>query len=67
MVLRTQCKGIAEVGNDGINVLKTISNVALKAHICKVGESRCVVWMADRAPVQNQLKMLHKFIQMRLP
>jgi hypothetical protein len=67
MVLRTQCKGVAEEGSDSIDVLKIISGVALKAGPREVGESRCAVLMTDRTLVQNQLKMLYSIIQVRDP
>jgi hypothetical protein len=67
MALRTKCKGVAEEGNNDIDVLKIISHIALKVRMRKVGDSRSVVWMADRTPVQNQLKQLHSSVQMREP
>jgi hypothetical protein len=67
MAPRTRCKGFAEEGGSDINVFKIISNIALKVRIRKVGESRSAVWMADRTPVQNQMKQLHSSDQARDP
>lgn len=65
MAPRTRCKGFVEEGGSDINVFEIISNIALKVRIRKVGESRSAVWMADRTPVQNQLKQLHSSDQVR--
>jgi hypothetical protein len=63
MALRTQCKGAAEEGSGGINALQIISNITFKAGPCEIGESCCMVRMADRTLVQNQLKMLYSSVQ----
>jgi hypothetical protein len=67
MALRTQCKGVAEEGNGGIDVLQMVSDVASKAGPREVGESCCMVRMAGRTLVQNKLKMLYSSVQARDP
>jgi hypothetical protein len=65
MALRTQCKGVAEEGNGGIDIVKIISDVAFKASPREVGESCCMVRMAGQTLVQNQLIMLYSSVQVR--
>jgi hypothetical protein len=65
MALWTQCKGVAEEGRDGIDVLKILSDVAFKARPRDVGESCCMVRMAGWTLVQNQLKVLYGSVQVR--
>jgi hypothetical protein len=65
MALRTQCKGVAEEGNGGIDLLQIILDVAFKACPREVGESCCMVRMAGRTLVQNQLIMLYSSVQVR--
>jgi hypothetical protein len=63
MALWMQYKGVAEEGNGSIDVLQMISDIALKVCPREVGESCCVVRMAGRTLVQNQLTMLYSSSQ----
>jgi hypothetical protein len=65
VTLRTQCEGFAEEGSGGIDVLKMVVNIGFKAGKREVGESCCMIRMADRTLVKNQLKTLHSVVQVR--
>lgn len=47
MTMRTQCNDLVERGSGGVDALKIIANIPLKARIRDVDESRCVVMMVD--------------------
>jgi hypothetical protein len=65
IALQTQCRCVAEEQSGGVDVLKNFSDVAFEVGPREVGESRGMVWMADRTLIQNQLEMLYSVVQVK--